>query len=87
MSVSRNQFIRLLAVLLIGMNAVVTMAMQEHETSGFVPPVDEYDWIQLTSDEWLTFIWDRIQKPQVRADGTVPEKDDFRLMLGLDFEF
>ena len=35
----------------------------------------------------VSFIWDRIQKPQVRADGSVPEKDDYRLMLGLGFEF
>ena len=50
---SREQFIRLVAVLLIGLNAVVALATQEHEPSGFVPPIDEYDWIQLTSDEWL----------------------------------
>jgi hypothetical protein len=50
---SREQFIRLVAVLLIGLNAVVALAAQDHEPSGFVPPIDEYDWIQLTSDEWL----------------------------------
>ena len=35
----------------------------------------------------VSFVWDRIQKPQARADGSVPEKDDYRLMLGLGFEF
>lgn len=35
----------------------------------------------------VSFVWDRIQKPQVRADGSVPEKDDYRLMIGLGFEF
>ena len=50
---SREQFIRLVAVLLISLSSVVAMATQEHQSSGFVPPIDEYDWIQLTSDEWL----------------------------------
>jgi hypothetical protein len=46
-------YILLLALHLISLNPVVAMAMQEHGPSGFVPPIDEYDWIQLTSDEWL----------------------------------
>jgi hypothetical protein len=50
---SKKQFILLVAVFLISLNAVVAMATQEHEPSGFVPPIDEYDWIQLISDEWL----------------------------------
>lgn len=50
---SREQFIRLVAVLLISLSSVVAMATQGHQPSGFVPPIDEYDWIQLTSDEWL----------------------------------
>jgi len=50
---SREQFIRLLAVLLISLSSVVAMATQKHQPSGFVPPIDEYDWVQLTSDEWL----------------------------------
>ena len=48
-----NQFFLLLAVFLISLFPVDTTAMQEHEPTGFVPPIDEYDWIQLTSDEWL----------------------------------
>ena len=35
----------------------------------------------------VSFVWDRTQKPQARADGSVPEKDDFRLMVGVGFEF
>ena len=50
---SRKRFLCLVAVLLISLNAVVALAAQEHESSAFVPPIDEYDWIQLTSDEWL----------------------------------
>ena len=50
---SRDRFLRLVAVLLISLNAVGALAAQEHEPSAFVPPIDEYDWIQLTSDEWL----------------------------------
>lgn len=35
----------------------------------------------------ISVIWDRIGKPQQRADGSTPEKDDFRLMIGLGYEF
>ena len=33
------------------------------------------------------FIWERTKKPQERADGTLPEKDDFRLLVSIDYEF
>ena len=35
----------------------------------------------------VSFVWDRTQKPQRRADGTLPEKDDFRLLVGVTWEF
>lgn len=35
----------------------------------------------------VSFVWDRVQRPQERADGTVPERDDYRLMVGLGYEF
>jgi len=35
----------------------------------------------------LTLQWDRVAKPQPRSDGTVPEKDDFRLIVSIDYEF
>ena len=35
----------------------------------------------------VSFVWDRIQKPEPRADGSVPEKDDYRLMVSLAYEF
>lgn len=35
----------------------------------------------------VSFIWDRVENPQERADGTSPEQDDYRLMVGLGFEF
>ena len=35
----------------------------------------------------LSFVWDRIEKPQIREDGTVPEKDDFRVLVGVGFEY
>jgi hypothetical protein len=35
----------------------------------------------------ISFIWDRIDKPQQRADGSTPERDDYRLMIGLGYEF
>ena len=35
----------------------------------------------------VSFVWDRIQDPQPRADGSIPEQDDFRLIIGLGYEF
>jgi hypothetical protein len=35
----------------------------------------------------VSFVWDRTQNPQPRADGSIPEKDDYWLMVGLAFEF
>ena len=29
------------------------IAQADRNSSDFMPPPDEYDWIQLTSDEWL----------------------------------
>jgi putative salt-induced outer membrane protein YdiY len=41
--------------------------------------------------KWIEFdvswIWDRIENPTPAADGTVPEQDDFRTTVGLNFEF
>ena len=35
----------------------------------------------------VSFVWDRVQSPQERADGTVPDRDDYRLMVALGYEF
>ncbi|MEM9304078.1 MAG: DUF481 domain-containing protein [Pseudomonadota bacterium] len=35
----------------------------------------------------ISFIWDRTQSPTSDADGIVPEKDDFRLVVGVGIEF
>ena len=39
--------------------------------------------IELTSilDFDISFVWDRTQDPQTRADGSVPKQDDFQLLL------
>lgn len=39
--------------------------------------------IELTSilDFDISFVWDRTQNPQARADGSVPKQDDFQLLL------
>jgi hypothetical protein len=44
---------------------------------------------ELTSflDLDLGFTWDRIDKPRESADGSVPEKDDLRLSVGLGLDF
>jgi putative salt-induced outer membrane protein YdiY len=35
----------------------------------------------------ISLVWDRVQKPTPRADGTIPKKDDFQLIftVGVDF--
>lgn len=35
----------------------------------------------------VSFIWDRTEEPQVAEDGTTPEKDDFRFIVSLGYEF
>ena len=44
---------------------------------------------ELTSilDLDVSFIWDRVGKPQRDNDGDTPEKDDFRLVVGLGVDF
>lgn len=35
----------------------------------------------------VSFVWDRNQDPQPAANGTVPKKDDFQLIVGVSYEF
>jgi len=35
----------------------------------------------------ISFVWDRVRDPQLAADGSVPEKDDFQLIVSLGYEF
>ena len=35
----------------------------------------------------VSFIWDRTEVPQVAEDGTVPEQDDYQLLVSLSYEF
>jgi hypothetical protein len=43
---------------------------------------------ELTSklDLDLSFIWDRVQNPVAGEDGVVPQKDDFRITIGLGLD-
>ena len=45
--------------------------------------------IELTDqlDLDLSLTWDRVEKPQPASDGTLPEKDDWRYVIGLGWEF
>jgi len=45
--------------------------------------------IELTSmlDIDISWVWDRIQDPRPNQDGSVPKQDDYRLILGIGFEF
>ncbi len=46
----------------------------------------ETEWTD-TLDFDVTLYWDRTQLPQAEPDGTVPEQDDLRLVIGLGIEF
>jgi hypothetical protein len=35
----------------------------------------------------VSLIWDRIAEPQTAADGTVPEKDDYQIIVAISYEF
>ena len=35
----------------------------------------------------VSFIWDKIENPTKREDGTIPQKDNYQLLLGLEYEF
>ena len=35
----------------------------------------------------ISFIWDRTEVPQVAEDGTVPEQDDYRMVVSLTYDF
>ena len=35
----------------------------------------------------VSWIWDRVQSPQPNADGTVPERDDVKLTVGIGIDF
>ena len=35
----------------------------------------------------VSLIWDRIAKPQTEADGTVPKKDDYQIIVAISYEF
>ena len=35
----------------------------------------------------VSLVWDRIESPKPNADGRIPEKDDYRLILGLGYDF
>ena len=35
----------------------------------------------------FSFVWDRVQEPRPESSGVVPEKDDYRLIVGVGFDF
>lgn len=49
--------------------------------------------IMFSVDAWknldlnVSFTWDRVESPQPREDGSVPDRDDFRVHLGIGWEF
>lgn len=45
--------------------------------------------IELTDslDLDLSLVWDRIQSPRPNADGSVPRQDDYRMIVGIGYDF
>lgn len=45
--------------------------------------------IELTDslDLDLSFVWDRIEKPRPNADGSLPKQDDYRMIVGIGYDF
>ena len=35
----------------------------------------------------VSFVWDRVQKPPSNAEGETPERDDYRLIIGISYDF
>jgi len=35
----------------------------------------------------VSFVWDRVQRPQPAADSTIPERDDYQIIVAIDYEF
>jgi putative salt-induced outer membrane protein YdiY len=35
----------------------------------------------------ISFVWDRIEDPQPDSEGTVPEQDDYQLIVGISYDF
>jgi hypothetical protein len=35
----------------------------------------------------VSFVWDRVQEPRRNSAGVVPQRDDYRIILGLGFDF
>ena len=35
----------------------------------------------------ISFVWDRVEDPQPAEDGTVPQQNDFQLIVGISYEF
>lgn len=46
----------------------------------------ETEWTKYLDFD-ITFVWDRTQDPRPVEDGTVPEQDDLRMVLGLGLDF
>jgi len=38
-------------------------------------------------DLGVSFVWDRIEDPQPNSEGTVPEQDDYQLIIALSYDF
>jgi hypothetical protein len=35
----------------------------------------------------ISYVWDRIDKPQPKSDGSIPDRDDFQTIVSIAYEF
>ena len=63
--------------------------LAEEASGGFTHHFDTGLEIELTSrlDLDLSFIWDFVEDPQNDEEGVTPEQNDYRLILGVGWEF
>lgn len=61
----------------------------EEEAGEYIHHVTSSLEIELINDFdlELTYILDRTKNPQPNEDGTIPEKDDYRFLIGLSYDF
>jgi len=66
-------------------NARYNLSIVNQESGSYTHQAIATLEIELTKilDFDISFVWDRTQNPQVRADGSVPNQDDFQLLLTL----
>ena len=48
---------------------------------------DDWDRVNSSIELDLSVVWDRTQLPKAGADGVLPKRDDFRMVVAIGIEF